>query len=381
MIRGMGMKIQDAFQGQFRKKNAKAAKGPEPEIKSRERKAAVPLETRITYLSSRQLEEAALAERYLLENLDHGNDFKNLFFLQHQFLIVELEEPSFCDLCGLLIWGIYRLSLKCRNCSLTCHPQCKQFLRLVCPKPRPHRPVPSHKEISLSSEVDQLSEDESGELPQDPSLHNVASNNIPERPLEKKVAEFNKSFPFALLHLEMDGSFNGFVRIMLRLKRPITVSNVGPFPGARVTSFYLPRNSEKLIHVSSLDRTPDVMSAILTKFRIRDDPRKFGLHLEGRDGCRRLAKDDIPLEMVLDANESCSECCRLILEETDTRNVLWDAFTLPELENFKTILDREEEEWLKQTQHNYMLYRAKLQAEIASRDAESKLSSENVPTE
>lgn len=112
MMRGMGIRIQDAFnQRPFRKKKHGPKVG-KSRLMDSENLAS---DLRITYLSSRQLEEAAKAEKYLLENLDDGSDFKNLFFLQHQFLIIELEEPSFCDLCGLLIWGVYRLSLKCRS--------------------------------------------------------------------------------------------------------------------------------------------------------------------------------------------------------------------------------------------------------------------------
>lgn len=61
----------------------------------------------------------------------------------------------------------------------------------------------------------------------------------------------------------------------------ITDKGCKVFGVGRVTSFYLPRNSEKVVHVSSLYKTPDVILAILSKFRIRDDPRKFSLHLEG----------------------------------------------------------------------------------------------------
>lgn len=115
MIRGMGIRLQDAIQGPFRKKKVpkNAAKMPKArEVENLES------DVQVRYLSSRQLEEAALAERYLLENLDHGSDFKKLFYLKHQFLIAELQQPSFCDLCGLLIWGIYRLSLRCRSTFL-----------------------------------------------------------------------------------------------------------------------------------------------------------------------------------------------------------------------------------------------------------------------
>ena len=97
MIRGMGIRLQDAFQGPFKKK-----KPPKATAKASKAREVENLESdvRVTYLSSRQLEEAASAERFLLENLDHGSDFKKLFYLKHQFLIVELQQPVWCDLCG-----------------------------------------------------------------------------------------------------------------------------------------------------------------------------------------------------------------------------------------------------------------------------------------
>ncbi|OQV22321.1 putative Ras association domain-containing protein 1 [Hypsibius exemplaris] len=384
MMREMGMKLQDAIQGPFRKKKSSqsppaAAKnvaappdGPTttkvPAAKvSREREVEnLQTNVQIRYLSSRQLEEAAQAERYLLENMDNGADFKNLFYLKHQFLILELEQPSFCDLCGLLIWGVYRLSLRCRNCNLTCHPQCKQFLRLVCPKPRPEKSSVSGATaaVAVLSDVESNAETtpEADVFLDDCNPWTLQSPPMPDnfdRSLSERIDEFNKSFPFALLQLEPDGSYTGFVRILLRLKRPITVAN-GPFPLARVTSFYLPRNAEKLIHVGSLNNTAQVIDAILTKFRVRDDPRKFSLHLEERDGAKRLDTVEFPLQLVLAAREHSTDCCRLILEEQDPRNVLWDAFTLPELENFKLILDREEEDMVKVCQQNYDLYHRKL---------------------
>lgn len=41
-----------------------------------------------------------------------------------------------------------------------------------------------------------------------------------------------------------------------------------------------------------------------------------------RDGAKRLSVDEYPLQIVLKARELSCDCCRLILEETNTKKVL-----------------------------------------------------------
>lgn len=45
----------------------------------------------------------------------------------------------------------------------------------------------------------------------------------------------------------------------------------------------------------------------------------------------------------------------------------WDAFTLPELHNFLRILQREEEEHVRQLRHRYARCRQKMQEVLATR--------------
>lgn len=53
----------------------------------------------------------------------------------------------------------------------------------------------------------------------------------------------------------------------------------------RRTSFYLPRGTVKHLHVLSHTRASEVISALLRKFTVVDDPRKFALF-------ERSEKDD-----------------------------------------------------------------------------------------
>lgn len=100
-----------------------------------------------------------------------------------------------------------------------------------------------------------------------------------------------------------DGSYTGFIKVHLRLSRPVTVPDVVA-PGSEVlnsppdgqeatdcqpsdkrTSFYLPSDSVKQIHISSHTTTREVIQGLLKKFMVLDNPRKFALYRQThRDG-------------------------------------------------------------------------------------------------
>lgn len=84
-----------------------------------------------------------------------------------------------------------------------------------------------------------------------------------------------------------DGSYTGFIKVQLKLARPVSVPAAKRGPGGRSgqrtagvkrrTSFYLPRGTVKHLHVLSHTRASEVISALLRKFTVVDDPRKFAL--------------------------------------------------------------------------------------------------------
>lgn len=75
-------------------------------------------------IGQQMLAQALQAERELLKTIDNSDDdddcdddtiLRNIYTLHgHKLLILQLDSPSFCDVCSRLIWGIYRLSLKCK---------------------------------------------------------------------------------------------------------------------------------------------------------------------------------------------------------------------------------------------------------------------------
>lgn len=84
-----------------------------------------------------------------------------------------------------------------------------------------------------------------------------------------------------------DGSYTGFIKVQLKLVRPVSVpsskkppslQDAGRGPAVRRrTSFYLPKDAVKHLHVLSRTRAREVIEALLRKFLVVDDPRKFAL--------------------------------------------------------------------------------------------------------
>lgn len=88
-----------------------------------------------------------------------------------------------------------------------------------------------------------------------------------------------------------DGSYTGFIKVQLKLVRPVSVPSSKKPPSLqdarrgtgrgtavrRRTSFYLPKDAVKHLHVLSRTRAREVIEALLRKFLVVDDPRKFAL--------------------------------------------------------------------------------------------------------
>lgn len=87
-----------------------------------------------------------------------------------------------------------------------------------------------------------------------------------------------------------DGTYNGFIKVHLKLVRPVSVppprkgaASQEPANGKRGgavkrrTSFYLPKDTAKHLHISSRTRAQEVIQALLKKFTVIDNPAKFAL--------------------------------------------------------------------------------------------------------
>ncbi|XP_054640410.1 ras association domain-containing protein 1 isoform X2 [Dunckerocampus dactyliophorus] len=174
-----------------------------------------------------------------------------------------------------------------------------------------------------------------------------------------------------------DGSYTGFIKVHFQLVRPITL----PPPQSptldehehgrllqRRTSFYLPKDAAKHLHISSHTRVREVIEALLNKFTVVDNPAKFSL-FERSDRhnqvyMRKLGDDERPLQLRLCAGPS-EKVLSLVLKENETGDVNWDAFSFPELCNFLRILQREEEEHVRQIVRRYAHARDMMKRAVA----------------
>lgn len=88
-----------------------------------------------------------------------------------------------------------------------------------------------------------------------------------------------------------DGSYTGFIKVHLKLRRPVTVPagirpqsiydaikevNLAATTDKR-TSFYLPLDAIKQLHISSTTTVSEVIQGLLKKFMVVDNPQKFAL--------------------------------------------------------------------------------------------------------
>ncbi|NXD47482.1 RASF1 protein, partial [Corvus moneduloides] len=276
------------------------------------------------------------------------------------------------------------------DCSFTCHYRCRALVRLDCSGPPGAGDEDDGNEQVLEKDtnVDEPSEWEKTELDQ--------------AQVEQRIKEYNSQINSNLFmslvrgrhtaggvtvpcpdptHAttgvlqNKDGSYTGFIKVQLKLVRPVSVPATKrvsslqagrPHPQGvkRRTSFYLPKGTVKHLHILSHTRASEVIDALLRKFTVIDNPRKFALFERSEKDeqvyLRKLGDDEQPLRLRLLAGPS-EKVLSFILKENETGEVNWDAFTLPELHNFLLILQREEEEHVRRLRHRYARCRQKMQ--------------------
>ncbi|XP_071442675.1 ras association domain-containing protein 1-like [Hetaerina americana] len=318
----------------------------------------------------------------------------------HDFVYSHSSNPTWCDKCGDLLWGIYQAKyMRCQYCHYTCHPQCRDYVTLDC---RAFEAGSSGAEELSTSDQSNNTDNDTTEAEafkvdmsegEDYSQSSFSSGEqTPEKSydmmwqskgeLKCLVEDYTKTAPPGLgMTLEEDGTtFHGFIRVHLNLSRPISVVAGSRPPSIydilkedetlekTLTSFYLPRDTVKALHITSETTTHEVVVALLKKFKVVDNPRKFALYERFyEDGdvnkakMRRIAENEKPLILALKWHQ-LTDCNKMFaLQENETEDILWEAFTLPELGNFLRILDREEEEYKKKVEQKYELMALKLQ--------------------
>uniref|UniRef100_A0A671S9M2 Ras association domain-containing protein 5-like n=1 Tax=Sinocyclocheilus anshuiensis TaxID=1608454 RepID=A0A671S9M2_9TELE len=189
----------------------------------------------------------------------------------HIFISRQLSQ-DWCDACNRQISSA---ALKCRNCSYTCHLECQGLVQLDC------------------NQLDQPTEDVSTPAPQRPAAKDpqeTKPTSLTDEEIKAKIDDYNSKVTENGMKISSDGTYTGFIKVHLKLRRPVTVSVDGKSPGPcsssdssdNRTSFYLPRDAIKQLHISSTTTVREVIQGLLKKFMVQDNPCKFALYHQTR---------------------------------------------------------------------------------------------------
>lgn len=204
--------------------------------------------------------------------------------------------------------------------------------------------------------------------------------------LDQIIGKYNEHGPAGQeTVLESEDQCRGFIRVQLNLRRPINViSGTRPpsiynitkdesMNNRTLTSFYLPADTVKALHVTSVTTTSDVIKSLLAKFRVADNPHKYALYEKSfstpngeqptedkstlsRVRMRKMKDSERPLVLALVwCKEDLLSDKIFVLQENDPGEICWESFSVPELKNFLLILDREEAWYKKKIHEKYEL--------------------------
>ncbi|KAK5849045.1 hypothetical protein PBY51_008720 [Eleginops maclovinus] len=184
--------------------------------------------------------------------------------------------------------------------------------------------------------------------------------------IRQKIEQYN-SLTKDLLKMTLNptGVYTGFIKVQLDLRRPVTMrgGQRGAGGGLVKDAFYLPRGVTNTLHISSNNTVRQVIVALLSKFTVQDNPAKYALYKRYRREEQvyvcKLADGEQPLFLRLVAGPEADTLSFVLREQTG--EVLWDAFSIPELRNFLRILDKEEDEQMEAVIRRYGFYRQRLQ--------------------
>ncbi|XP_054624413.1 ras association domain-containing protein 1 [Dunckerocampus dactyliophorus] len=262
-------------------------------------------------------------------------------------------EGTWCDVCCKYI---FRRGLTCASCKYACHAACRDRVSLDC------HPAPSHvthDQLNNNNNV-------SNAAPHDVEKDRKLRTEFSREEIRQKIEQYNS---ITRDHLKMTlgstGVYTGFIKVQMDLRRPVTVrgGQRGAGGDAAGEAFYLPRGVTNTLHISSNNTVRQVIVALLNKFTVADNPAKYALYKRYRREEQvyvcKLADGEQPLFLRLVAGPD-NDALGFVLREQQTGEVMWDAFSVPELRNFLRILDKEEEEQKEVVIRRYNVYRQRL---------------------
>ncbi|XP_039647498.1 ras association domain-containing protein 3 isoform X2 [Perca fluviatilis] len=250
--------------------------------------------------------------------------------------------------------GRVEVSLLWRNsgCKYACHTACRDRVSLDC-----------HPAASAVSQ-DQLNNNNTP--PHDVQKERELRTEFSREEIRQKIEQYNMLTKDHLkMTLNPTGVYTGFIKVQMDLRRPVTVRGgqrgAGGVRGEE--AFYLPRGVTNTLHISSNNTVRQVIVALLSKFTVADNPAKYALYKRYRREEQvyvcKLADGEQPLFLRLVAGPE-DDTLSFVLREQQTGEVMWDAFSIPELRNFLRILDKEEDEQKEAVIRRYQAYRQRL---------------------
>ncbi|KAM8884494.1 ras association domain-containing protein 1 [Synchiropus picturatus] len=267
-------------------------------------------------------------------------------------------EGTWCDVCCTYI---FQYGLTCAGCKYACHAACRDRVSLDC-----------HPSTSPAGQ-DHVNNNNSPDVERERKFRTEFSTEE----IGLKIEQYNSQTRDLLkMTLGATGVYTGFIKVQMDLRRPVTVKGaLKGGGGAKMgEAFYLPRGVTNTLHISSTNTVRQVIVALLNKFTVADNPAKYALYKRYRREEQvyvcKLADGEQPLFLRLVAGPD-NDTLSFVLREQQTGEVMWDAFSIPELRNFLKILDKEEEEQRVAVMRRYESYRQRLQEALSQVKAPS----------
>lgn len=264
-----------------------------------------------------------------------------------------------------------------QDCKYTCHFKCyQQGVRLDCSENRTDSSKNGNHDVSPDFTF--------------VSAKDSALTSLSREELLRRTAEYNFEMGKKVMKVEPDEgtSFFGPLTVYFNLSRPVSIKSGSPVPTfcnslkrydhsvdvtKRRTSFFFPKAQVESLSITSDTTAQEVIDCLLKRYKLIDNPHKFALfertERNGEVLMRKLEDDDIPLLNVLFWGPNNPEKS-MELRENETGIVQWEAFTVPELDNFLRILEKEEEEYIDQVRKKYLKYQEALKEAWAEKEKE-----------
>ncbi|XP_056281045.1 ras association domain-containing protein 3 isoform X2 [Pseudoliparis swirei] len=258
------------------------------------------------------------------------------------------------------------------GCKYTCHAACRDRVSLDC-----------HPAAAPTTQ-DQINNNNTP--PHEVQKERELRTEFSREEIRQRIELYNTLTKDHLkMTLNPTGVYTGFMKVQMDLRRPVTVrGGQRGAGGARVEeAFYLPSGVTNTLHISSNNTVKQVIAALLNKFTVADNPAKYALYKRYRREEQvyvcKLADGEQPLFLRLVAGPE-GDTLSFVLREQQTGEVMWDAFSIPELRNFLRILEKEEKEQQEAVERRYDAYRLRLQEALREARGQRGPSSEESPS-